>query len=185
MSFFFSFIAEPDEAFDGPDSGYDIVVDDDAINTQYGHDSPQIHQVQHIANVETLQQFSPAYPVSPIYRPVVYNHGPSSNPFFKQNDEAAVTTAANITNDEIKSTSTAESKIQPVKSSVDTKFEPGKPIDEIEKSVNTLNTEQTTKVEQLEKVSTILEAKLELAATTKLPAPMDQVLAVNTTATTT
>lgn len=89
-------IGEPDEAFDGPDSGYDIVVDDEAVGAnQYGHDTPQIHQVQHIANVETLQQFSPAYPLQPIYRPVVYNHGAVS--YFKENDVSELRTAPNAT----------------------------------------------------------------------------------------
>lgn len=165
---------EPDEAFDGPDSGYDIVVDDDAINTQYGHDSPQIHQVQHIANVETLQQFSPAYPVSPIYRPVVYNHGPSSNPYFKENDAPVVRTAANITDEGTKSNTSA----QPT----ETTAEPAKHIEETEKSENTLSSEQTEKIASLEEILTTLEVKLELASTTKLPAPMDAVLAVNATA---
>lgn len=166
-------IGEPDEAIDGPDSGYDIIVDDDAINTQYGHDSPQIHQVQHIANVQTLQQFSPAYPVSPVYRPVVYHHEPSSSSYFKENDAPVVRTAANITDELTKSSSAKPAE---------TTVKPAKEIEEIEKSENSLSSEQTEKIGSLEEFLTTLEAKLELASTTKLPAPMDEVLGVNATA---
>lgn len=161
-------IGEPDEAIDGEDPGYDIVVDDESINNQpYGHDNPQIHQVQHIANVETLQQFSPpAYPVQPIYRPVIYNHGTNHLPYFKQNDEPAVRTA-NATDDEVKIAVSKEEAVEESKVS--------------EKSEITLSTEQTEKVERLEQVLTTEAAKLEVVATTNLPAPMAEVLAVNAT----
>lgn len=169
----FSKLGEPDEAIDGADPGYDIVVDDDVVSNQYGHDSPQIHQVQHIANVETLQQFSPAYPLQPIYRPVVYSHG--QGPLFKQNDENAVKTAANDTNTENKTEKTPTDKTEKV--------------DESKIYDSSAKTEQTNRVAETKLESTTETAKLKVTEavklavteTAKLPTPMDQVLKINAT----
>lgn len=143
------------------------MVEDDAPSNNYGHDNPQIHQVQHIANVETLQQFSPAYPVQPIYRPVVYNHGANNLPYFKQNDEPTVRTV-NATDSEVKAETSKES-------------ETVEKTEVLERSENTLSTGQTEKVEKLD-VLTTEGTKLEAVDTTKLPAPIVEVLALNASA---
>lgn len=160
---------EPDEAIDGPDSGYDIVVDDETVegellNNQYGHDNPQIHQVQHIAHVQNLQQFSPAYPVGAVYRPNVHNHG---GVYFKQNDQPAVKSAINITEADSKTTEIKpdENKISDIKT---------------EQTVKLASTE---KIEQVEKVLTTEQStKLEKVAPTTLPAPINKILGADVAA---
>lgn len=152
---FFHNSGDPDEAIDGPDSGYDIVVDDETVgselvNNQYGHDNPQIHQVQHIAHVQNLQQFSPAYPVQPLYQPNVHNHGQPLPIYFKQNNVPAEKSATGGT--------------ETVNKTADTK-----PIEN--------KTEQAEKMKKTEQ-----QEKLEKIEPTKLPAPMNEILGVNTTA---
>lgn len=145
------------------------------IANQYGHDKPQIHQVQHIANVETLQQFSPAYPLQPIYRPVVYNHGSLSH--FKENDADALRTAPNATKADKK-----EEK-NPTNISENTKTDEKlvKPNTNIPLAISE-KTIQAPKVEKPEKIISTEKAKSELvteASSPKLPTPMDKVLATN------
>lgn len=166
------FIGEPDEAIDGPDSGYDIVVDDETVNSellnnQYGHDNPQIHQVQHIAHVQNLQQFSPAYPVQPLYRPNVHNHGQSV--YFKQNDQPAEKSAINITEkaEEKPTENKSEEKSTETKTT-DNKIEQTKTIESTE------STEKAEKIEQTE--------KFEKTEATKLPTPMNTVLGLDNNA---
>lgn len=157
-------IGEPDEAFDGPDSGYDIIVDDDAVvENQYGHDRPQIHQVQHIHNVETLQQFSPAYPLQPIYRPVVYNQG-SQSPFshFKENDAATSRIAPNAT----ESAANKEKKDATIPLTIEKKTSKVSNIEKVEQIVPT----EVAK-------SVVTEAS---ASSTQLPTEIAKVLAIQT-----
>lgn len=154
-------LGEPDEAIDGPDSGYDIVVDDETVegellNNQYGHDNPQIHQVQHIAHVQNLQQFSPAYPVGAVYHPNVHNHG--QGVYFKQNNQPVVKSAINITEVESKTT-----EIKPIESKI---------VD--------IRTEQTAKITSTEKTEQPM--KLEKAEPTTLPAPISKILGVDVAA---
>lgn len=139
------------------------MVDDDTVgtelvNNQYGHENPQITQVQHIAHVQNLQQFSPAYPVQPLYRPHVSNIG--SGVYFKQND-------------------------QPIEKSVDKKISENK-IERAETTTYATKIETTgaAKIEnKTEKVEiTTIESKADNVETKKLPAPMNEILAVNTTA---
>lgn len=155
---------EPDEAIDGPDDGYDIVVDDDTVgselvNNQYGHESPQIHQVQHIAHVQNLQQFSPAYPVQPLYRPHVSNIG--SGVYFKQNEPEIKSVDNKLSEDKIEraETTTYESKIE-----------------------TTEPTKIDSKTEKTEKTAfTTVEYKTDKIEVKKLPTPMNEVLAVDVT----
>lgn len=170
---------EPDEAFDGPDSGYDIVVDDEDVGSnQYGHDTPQIHQVQHIANVETLQQFSPAYPLQPlqpIYRPVVYNHGAQT--YFKENDAGALRTASNTTETDNKQNKNSTNTLGNAKTDGKVKkLNSNNPLATSEK------TAQVPKIEKVEQIASTEVAKSAAteASSTKLPTPMDKALAVNT-----
>lgn len=170
----FQLLGEPDEAFDGPDSGYDIIVDDEAVVSQYGHERPQIHQVQHIHNIETLQQFSPAYPVQPIYRPVVYNQG-SQSPFshFKENDAATSRIAPNVTD----VTEKAEDK--------DDKKSATTPLTIAEKPSDVSNTEKIEQIVPTEMIKTVV-TEASSASSPQLPTEMVKVLAVqanNATAT--
>lgn len=138
-------------------------------SNQYGHDTPQIHQVQHIANVETLQQFSPAYPLQPIYRPVIYTN-------FKENDAGALRTASNATETDDKkkkdtkntseNTKTNEKVVNP---------ETNIPLATSEK------TAQEPKIEKMKQnVSTeMVKSEVTEASLSKLPIPMDKVLAIN------
>lgn len=71
--------------------------------------------MQHIAHVQNLQQFSPAYPVQPVYRPNVHNHGQPI--YFKQNDvptekSASSTIIAETDNKIAETTKTIESKTE-------------------------------------------------------------------------
>lgn len=122
------------------------------MNNQYGHDNPQIHQVQHIAHVQNLQQFSPAYPVQPIYHPNIHNGQPI---YFKQNDEPAEKSVLNL----------IKTIIKPTNSETTT--------NNIELTDKTENPETDTTKAELMKVET---TKVE---TTKLPSPMNEILAIN------
>lgn len=89
---------EAQEAEDVPDSGYDIVVDDETVSSELlnnqGDVNPQINQVQHIAHVQNLQQFSPYLPVQPHVPQIHHVHGIA---YYKQNDQPAEKSALNIT----------------------------------------------------------------------------------------
>lgn len=102
---------------------------------------------QHIAHVQNLQQFAPAFPVQPVYRPNVHNHGQPI--YFKQNDPVEKA-ALNLTETETKTT--AQNK------TTDNKIEEPK------------TTERNESAEKSEKTEI-----------TKLPSPMNEVLAVNGT----
>ncbi|XP_055303082.1 uncharacterized protein LOC129568805 isoform X2 [Sitodiplosis mosellana] len=141
------------------DTGYDSVAEDEVeVNNQYGHENPQIHQVQHIAHVENLQQFSPAYPVQPIYRPHIHNHGQPV--YFKQNDVPTEKSAGNTVETENKITETK---------TIETKTEQGEKI---------TKTEQPAKIEKTE----LAEKSDTIESSTKLPASIIEILGVNPTA---
>lgn len=150
---FFLNLGDVDEAIDGPDSGYDITVDDETVDSelldnQHGQTNPQIQQVQHIAHVQNLQQFAgfPIQPIKPIY--------------FKQNVAPAEKSAANIvqTENKISETKTVESNTE-----------------EVEKIAKT---EQSTKMEKTEQPKKVEK----IVPTTNLPAPMNEILGINATA---
>lgn len=117
--------------------------------------------------METLQQFSPAYPLQPIYRPVVYNHGSLS--YFKENDVGALRTATNV-NDEA-----GDKGIKNTKNNTDHINS----AEKVEKSKSNIPLVQVPKAEQQEMVSSAT-AKSQVTEASKLPIPMDKVLAVKT-----
>lgn len=143
--------ADAEEAEDIPDSGYDIVVDDDTVSTDlfnnHGYDNPQINQVQHIAHVQNLQQFSPYVPGQPHIPQIHHVHGVA---YYKQNDKPAEKSALNLT--ETKADETKKIDIKEIEKKTEEKKE----------------TEATTKLEELkEKIqATTLPIPLAINATT-------------------
>ncbi|XP_055303086.1 uncharacterized protein LOC129568806 [Sitodiplosis mosellana] len=159
-----------EEAIDGPDSGYDIVVDDETVgselvNNQYGHDNPQIHQVQHIAHVQNLQQYAPTFPVplQPLYLPN------GQQVYFKQNDVPTEKSAGSIIE--------AENKIAATKT-IEIKTEQPEKITKTEQPIKLEKMKQTVKVDKMEQP----EKSETIEPTTKLPTPMIEILGVNATA---
>lgn len=130
--------------------------------------------MQHIANVETLQQFSPAYPLQPIYRPVVYNHGSLTH--FKENDAGELRTAPNATATDNKDKK--DSKNTPEK--IKTNENVTKPITNIP-SATSEKTAQIPKIEKSEQIAPTGLTKSEVtdAPSAKLPTPMDKILTIN------
>lgn len=143
------------------------MVDDEAVTNQYGHDKPQIHQIQHIDHVETLQQFSPGYPIQPIY----FSH-------FKENDVGALRTAANTTEASIGKDNKNKETTNAVKTTnIDEKIvnsNNNTPLTISEKSTQIPITENTKQIASSEL------AKSQVTEASKLPTPMDRILAVNT-----
>lgn len=113
-------VADAEEAEDVPDSGYDIVVDDDTVSHEllnnHGYDNPQVNQVQHIAHVQNLQQFSPYLPVNPVTVPHIHHvHGVG---YYKQNEapsEKSVLGTVNTTEAETKIEKTTEQMAEATK----------------------------------------------------------------------
>lgn len=128
--------------------------------------------MQHIANVETLQQFSPAYPLQPIYRPVVYNHGSLSH--FKENDPGVLRTASNATQTDKKENKDPTSTPENIKTTEkESKSSSNMPL---------ATSTQVPKVEKSEQIVSTETAKSEVteaSSPSKLPTPMEKVLAVN------
>lgn len=104
---------EAQEAEDVPDSGYDIVVDDETVSSELlnnqGDATPQINQVQHIAHVQNLQQFSPYLPIQPHVPQIHHVHGIA---YYKQNDQPSEKSALNITDE--KNIKADEKKAEPI-----------------------------------------------------------------------
>lgn len=105
-----------------------------------------------------MQQFSPAYPVQPIYRPYVQSTG--SGVYFKQNEIPAERTAANTTEPQNSIDTSKTEKVE--------KTEKGKTAEQAK------NAEKTEKIEPTAKPISI--------ESTELPAPMAEILAINATA---
>lgn len=159
--------AEPDEAIDAPDTGYDIVVDDDTVSSEllnhHGYDNPQINQVQHIAHVQNLQQFSPY--IQPQQHIPQIHHVHGVGVYYKQKENPAEKSALNITAEKQKDSIPSEKSVLDATTA--------KEKAEITENTKMADEKLTTEAKMLTEQSTTVTSEFkEKIQSTTLPIPL-------------